>query len=159
MIPTLIDILGAPWPVLPEGVHIADFSSIAACFAVSPWRQALFDGLLEASRNLSNAGCRRLYLNGSFVTGKPMPADYDACWEPDGVNPDLLDPTLLNFDNQRALQKAKYKGEFFPTSASATSSRATFVDFFQVEKFNGLKKRIILAELSVDPMMQLEASP
>ena len=93
------------------------------------------------------------------MTGKPKPADYDACWEPDGVNPDLLDPTLLNFDNQRALQKAKYKGEFFPTSASAGCSRATFVDFFRIEKFTGLKKGIILVELSGDPMMQAEASP
>ena len=159
MIPTLIDILGAPWPVLPEGIHVADFASISACFAISPWRRGLFDELLEASRNLSNAGCRRLYLNGSCVTGKPKPADYDACWEPDGVNPDVLDPTLLNFDNQRALQKAKYKGEFFPTSASAGCSRATFVDFFRIEKFTGLKKGIILAELSVDPMMKMEASP
>ena len=138
MIPALIDIVGAPWPVLPEGIHIADFASIAACFATSPWRRDLFDGLLESSRNLSNAGCRRLYLNGSFVTGKPKPADYDACWELGGVNPDLLDPTLLNFDNQRALQKSKYKGEFFPASASAGRSQATFVDFFQIEKFTGL---------------------
>ncbi len=93
------------------------------------------------------------------MTGKPKPADYDACWEPDGVNPDLLDPALLNFDNQRALQKAKYRGEFFPTSVSADSSRATFVDFFQIEKFTDLKKGIILVELSDDPMMQAEASP
>ena len=93
------------------------------------------------------------------MTGKPKTADYDACWEPDGVNPDLLDPTLLNFDNQRALQKPKYKGEFFPTSASTGHSRATFVDFFLTEKFTGLKKGIILVELSVDPMMKVEASP
>ena len=159
MIPTLIDIVGAPWPVLPEGIHISDFASISACFATSHWRRDLFDGLLEVSRNLSNAGCRRLYLNGSFVTGKPKPADYDACWEPDGVNPDLLDPTLLNFDNQRALQKSKYKGEFFPTSTSASRSRVTFVDFFQIEKFTGLKKGIILVEFSDDPMMRVEASP
>ena len=159
MIPTLADIVGAPWPVLPEGIHIADFASIAACFATSPWRRDLFDGLLEASRNLSNAGRRRLYLNGSFVTGKPKPADYDACWEPGGVNPDLLDPTLLDFEHQRALQKVEYKGEFFPTSTSANRSRATFVDFFRIEKFTGLKKGIILVELSHDPMMQAEASP
>ena len=76
------------------------------------------------------------------MTGKPKPADYDACWEPDGVNPDQLDPALLDFNNQRALQRAKYKGEFF-----------------QIEKFTGLKKGIILVELSVDPMMKVEASP
>ena len=42
---------------------------------------------------------------------------------------------------------------------SAGRSQATFVDFFQIEKFTGLKKRIILAELSVDPMIQMEAFP
>ena len=159
MIPTLVDVLGALWPVWPEGMHTADFAAVATRFAINPWRQCPFEGLLEASRILSNAGCRRPYLNGSFVTGKPKPADYDACWEPDRVNPDLLDPTLLNFDNHRALQKAKYKGEFFPASASAGRSGATFVDFFQIEKFTGLKKGIILVELSDDPMMKVEESP
>ena len=75
------------------------------------------------------------------------------------MNPDLLDPTLLDFEHQRALQKVEYKGEFFPTSTSANRSRATFVDFFRIEKFTGLKKGIILVELSHDPMMQVEASP
>ena len=93
------------------------------------------------------------------VSSVDVPFSCASCWEPDGVNPDLLDPTLLNFDNQRALQKAKYKGEFFPTSTSANRSRVTFVDFFQIEKFTGLKKGIILVELFDDPMMQVEASP
>ena len=42
---------------------------------------------------------------------------------------------------------------------SANSSQVTFLDFFQIEKFTGLKKGIILVELSDDPMMQAETSP
>jgi hypothetical protein len=57
------------------------------------------------------AGCRRVYIDGSFVTAKNGPNDFDACWEADGVNPDLLDPTLLTWRDHRAAQKAKFGGE------------------------------------------------
>ena len=48
--------------------------------------------------NLKNAGCLTVYLNGSFVTNKEVPNDFDACWEEDGVDPAVLDPVLLTFD-------------------------------------------------------------
>ena len=57
-----------------------------------------------------DAGCRTVYLNGSFVTSKTFPNDYDACWEEAGVDPAALDPVLLTFDPGRATQKAKYMG-------------------------------------------------
>ena len=31
--------------------------------------------------NLSSAGCRLVYLDGSFVTRKERPGDIDACWD------------------------------------------------------------------------------
>ena len=40
------------------------------------------------------AGVEVLYLNGSFVTAKPDPGDYDACW-------DMADPDV-NFDTLHA---------------------------------------------------------
>ena len=38
-------------------------------------------GLKAALENLRNAGCRTTYINGSFVTRKAIPNDYDVCWE------------------------------------------------------------------------------
>ena len=46
MIPELIEVTGAPWPVLPPGVHNVGLTEIAAAFAISQWRRRLFDGLL-----------------------------------------------------------------------------------------------------------------
>ena len=63
-------------------------------------------GLRAALENLRDAGCQTAYTNGSFVTDKEHPNDYDACWEEGGVDPNLLDPVLLNFDLGRATQKA-----------------------------------------------------
>ncbi len=38
-------------------------------------------GLGAAMENLKTAGCRTVYLDGSFVTSKDIPDDYNACWE------------------------------------------------------------------------------
>ena len=39
------------------------------------------NGLRAALVNLKGAGCQTAYINGSFVTRKELPNDYDACWE------------------------------------------------------------------------------
>ena len=106
MIPAHIDLDGSPWPILPAGIHIATLTEIDERFASNPKRRVQFKGLVAALSNLRGAGCRRAFLDGSFVTAKPRPGDFDACWDPTGVNLALLDPVLLNFENNRAAQKA-----------------------------------------------------
>ena len=154
MIPELIAVTGSPWPVLPAGIHGADLSSIESRFASNEWRRNLFAGLVEASKHLAYAGCQRLYLDGSFVTGKPKPGDYDVCWDPHGVDPRLMDPVFGDFSNKRAAQKAKYGGEFFPSSARVAEVGRTFLEFFQLDKFSGKQKGIILVSLAIDPMLK-----
>ena len=53
-------------------------------------------------------GCIRY---GSFVSANALPGDSDAAWETAGVDPDRLDPVLLDFSNRRAAMKAKYLGD------------------------------------------------
>ena len=154
MIPKLIAVTGSPWPVLPAGIHGADLSSIESRFASNKWRRDLFSGLVKASKHLAYAGCQRLSLDGSFVTGKPQPGDYDVCWDPHGVDPRLMDPVFRDFDNERAAQKAKYGGEFFPSSFKADAVGRTFLEFFQLDRFSGEQKGIILVNLSSDPMLK-----
>ena len=38
-------------------------------------------GIRSAIDNLKEAGCLTVYINGSFVTAKQVPNDFDACWE------------------------------------------------------------------------------
>lgn len=154
MVPDLIELSGSPWPVLPPGIHVATLSEVEARFASNLSRRAQFRGLLAALVNLRSAGCARVYLDGSYVTGKPLPGDFDACWDPTGVSGTLLDPVFLVFDNNRAAQKAKYKGEFFPSSSPADVVGTTFIEFFQVDRFTGTPKGIVAIDLMADPMLQ-----
>jgi hypothetical protein len=69
---------------------------------------------------LKAAGCRTIYINGSFVTSKPKPGDFDAGWEDNGVDFNYLKaiaPTLHKFAERRAEQKKQIprKSFFLPT--------------------------------------------
>lgn len=104
-------------------------------------------GLRAALENLKEAGCRVVYIDGSFVTRKDIPNDYDACWEEAGVDPTALDQVLLIFDPGRATQKAKYMGELFPASVIANTDGLSFLEFFQTDKDTGRPKGIIAIDL------------
>lgn len=133
--------------VLPRGVHQATWDEIEAQFGFTPRRRRLLGGLRRVLTALHAAGCRRVYVDGSFVTEKPDPGDFDGCWEEDGVEPDHLDPVLLDFNNKRERQKRKYGGEMFPASSIADDCGSVFVDFFQRHKETGDPKGIVAIDL------------
>lgn len=131
--------------LLPDGVHWAPLEEIEDRFVWNSHRERLFSGFDRAAEVFRAAGCRLLYLDGSFVTSKEYPGDYDACWDDTGVTLALLDPVLLDFSPGRVAQKAKYFGEFFPANsrAEARSPFRKFLDFFQIDKLTGDRKGII----------------
>ncbi len=94
---------------------------------------------------LARAGCRTVFLDGSFITAKPHPGDFDGIWDLDGVDPTALDPVLLDFDNKRAAQKAKYFGEMFLVQLP---HQPGLLPFFQKEKTTDLPKGIIRLTLT-----------
>lgn len=147
MIPEPILLPGCLWRILPEGIHVATIAEVAQRFAVNTHRVILLQGLSRGIESLQQAGCKRLLLNGSFVTEKPLPNDYDACWEPEGVDFDKLDPVFLDFSNHRRAQKQKFLGEYFPSSSPADNKGTVFSEFFQIEKFTGKKKGIVQIDL------------
>lgn len=110
-------------------------------------RRALLAGLRAALAELRSAGCRRVYIGGSFVTAKELPADFDGCWEAGEVDPNLLDPVLLDFRNRRAAQKAKYGGELFPADLAANLYGRRFFEFFQTDRETGEPKGIVALNL------------
>jgi predicted nucleotidyltransferase len=142
VIPQLIDIK-APWCVLPSGIHKATLQEVKQTFATSGKRRALFKGLKKAVKNLRQAGCTEIYLDGSFVTSKFKPGDYDVCWAGAKINTNLLDPVFSDFSNQRNQQKKKYGGEFFPAWSSA-GGHLCFLDYFQRDRYTSRRKGIIL---------------
>lgn len=141
MIPELVEI-GSLWPVLPPGVHDATIEEVEAKFSRPGRRESLFSGFRDGATALRNAGCHTVLLDGSFVTGKPIPGDFDACWDPSGVEDTKLDPVLLDFSEGRKRQKERFGGEFFPATCLADGVHF-FTNFFQIDKYTGKAKGII----------------
>ena len=84
-----------------------------------------------------------MWLNGSFVTSKEEPGDFDACWDTDGVDLDALNPVILDLSAGRAVQKSRYGGELFPNVIEAESG-LVFAEFFQNERDTGRKGIVVL---------------
>ena len=159
MLPALHTLTHSPWTLLPPGVHQATLIEVETAFATNARRREIFNGLLDALERLRLAGCPTAYLDGSFVSGKPNPGDFDGCWDPNGVDPTKLDPVFLDFDNGRSNQKSAFKGEFFPSSMTCSDIGASFVEFFQRDRFTGSQKGIISISLQTDPTLLQRARP
>ena len=132
---------------LPPGIHLATWDEIVERYATNERRGQLLDGLRAAIESPHAAGCTRLYLDGSFVTDKKVPGDFDACWEAGSVDPGLLDPVLLDFRDRRSAQKAKFGGELFPAQFVAGRGGTTFLEFFQLDRLTQQRKGIIAIDL------------
>jgi hypothetical protein len=150
MIPQLVALTGSPWNVLPPGIHPATLDEVEVTFAYNSRRRALHAGLVDAAIYLVQAGCRTIVLDGSYVSGKPVPGDFDACWEPDGIDFRKLDAVFGDFADGRANQKARFGGEFFPSTMIATDIGAAFTEFFQIDRFTGKRKGILSLAISTD---------
>lgn len=130
---------------LPPGVHDALWAELVARFSTNDHRARLLGGLLAALQNLAGAGCQSVLLDGSFVSQKDLPVDYDGAWDTKGVDPYRLDPVLLDFSNARAAMKSKYLGELFPATAAAAPGML-YREFFLKDR-NGVPKGIVNIDL------------
>jgi hypothetical protein len=128
---------------LPEGVHEASWDEIVQRFGWNQRRRELLDGLAEVIELLARAGCRRLWLNGSFVTAKDEPGDFDACWDTESVDLDAIDPVLLDLSSGRVEQKRRFGGELFPNIIESGSG-LLFTEFFQNDLDAGRKGIVVI---------------
>jgi hypothetical protein len=130
---------------LPPGVHWVQWEEFEERFDYNPTRWRLIDGLKIAILHLSEAGCRTIYIDGSFTTSKAKPGDFDACYDEDAVDYYHLRtnaPQLFNH-HDRAGQKAKYKGEIFPSQEPVGNYGLNSYEFFQRDR--DLNKKGIIA--------------
>jgi len=128
---------------LVPGIHWSNWKEFSSRFGINEQRRRQLSGMKIAIQNLIDAGCKTVYVDGSFVTEKEFPNDYDALWAPDDVDVEILDSVFLDFDDERMLQKIKYQGEFFLDSTIETKSESTFLDFFQTDRETGKEKGIV----------------
>jgi hypothetical protein len=135
---------------LPPGIHAATWADLEVRFGTDAHRKRLLAGLRLALLSLKVAGCKTVFVDGSFVTRNTFPADFDACWDMAHVDMPalrLVEPVLFDFRNRRAAQKAKFGGELFPAQYKVASLGGTFLDFFQLDKDTGQPKGIVAVDL------------
>jgi hypothetical protein len=133
--------------LLPHGEHVAAWNEICERFGWNTWRRGLLDGLAEGLAALAEAGCRKVWLNGSFVTTKEEPGDFDCVWSPIGVDRQrlaALAPELLDLSDHRTAQKRRFGGEFFPNVIEGDSGKS-FDRFFQTDR-DGTSKGIVVID-------------
>ena len=133
---------------LVKGVHQISWDDFVTEYGYTDQRIELIKGLEIALSQLQDCGCKKVYIDGSFVTKKVVPGDYDACWEHEGVDIDKLRrdyPLFFDFDNGRMSQKSAYKGEIFPARVpAAVNPILLFINFFQLDRDNQAKGIISL---------------
>lgn len=136
---------------LPEGVHEMDWEAFYDAFGFSPKRKRLLEGMKNAITQLKRCGCAAIYIDGSFVTTKLEPNDYDACWDGNlnSVCSKMKDfePVFLDIEYPRQTQKDKYGGEFLYKFDIYDSKGTSYYDFFQKIKFSNRKKGIVKIKL------------
>jgi hypothetical protein len=139
---------------LPPGRHRGSWKEFEKRFGTSLRRRELLAGMKRMLLSLREAGCRQIFMDGSFVSSKENPDDYDGCWDRAGMDLWSLqkrDPVLLDFSNKRLGQKLKYGGEMFPADLIEASSGVIFLEFLERDKNTGDQKGIVeidLGELS-----------
>ena len=138
---------------LPPGIHFAGWDEFVSRFSGTTQRRRLLTGLRQALVCLASAGCGLVYIDGSFVTRKAIPGDFDACWSIEEVDGDMLDPIFLDFSDGRATQKVHFGGELFPAELPEGESGKVFLDFFQTDRETGKKKGIVAIALDLTELI------
>ena len=149
MLPSFQTLCGAPWRILPPGEHLATLQEVKQTLAFNPHRLNLFNGSSDLANLLARSGCKYLYLDGSYVTEKDMPGDFDACWSIEQVDFNIVDPIFLDLSNGTTAQKARFGGELFPNCTERASGKL-FKDFFKNEKHTNQEKGIIVIDLQAE---------
>lgn len=130
---------------LPPGKpYKATWEEFQSRFGGSEQRNYLLKGLKEALINLKEAGCARAYIDGSFVSSKEHPNDWDACWDMKGVDFDLIDSVIIDADFFPDHMKEKYLGDLFPQNSKLPGGN--FLEFFQSDR-NGVRKGLVVINL------------
>jgi hypothetical protein len=133
---------------LPPGVHFCEWDEFVERFGTTAKRLNLISGLELAMAQLKVAGCRTIYIDGSFVTIESEPNDFDACYDRETVDFEYLRvnaPILFDRRNRNA-QKARYKGEVFPSDDPVGNYGDNSFYFFQKDRKKN-KKGIIAIDL------------
>jgi len=141
--------------LLPPGIHAASWVAISARFGGNPARAALLAALRRALDLLVIVGCRRVWLDGSFVTdietqAGRSPGDVDVCWDVAGVDIAqlaALAPELHPLRGDPIARRRRFGGDYFPVVEPIALGQ---VEAFQFTR-DGEPKGIVFLSLLEEP--------
>jgi hypothetical protein len=138
-----------PTGYLPPGRHQATWDELTNRFTWNPHRQALTAMLLEALQMLRNAGCRTVWVNGSYTTDKDQPGDVDVLYDAWGVRPRNLHPLFRDESKAtRADRRKIFGGDYRPIYDNEIDGALLL--FFQTDR-SDIPKGIIELALTTLP--------
>ena len=133
---------------LPPGIHTTTWEEFKNRYGINHKRKLQLRGLEKAIKEFEKAGCTKVYVDGSFVTNKKNPGDFDALYDLEEVNDEIIDFRLLDATpTGREKQKKYYEGEFFPAYIKAHPDGTIYLDYFQRDKKTNEPKGIVKIEL------------
>lgn len=135
---------------LKEGIYETSFTEIEKRLGFSKKRQKLLAGMKNLIAYCKLLQCDILYIDGSFVSSKIYPSDYDACWDTTATDREAVlravEQSSLNSDSET--QKEDFGGEIYPAFTKAPFNHGlTILDYFQTVKDRDEKKGIIKLKL------------
>ncbi|KAA6335586.1 hypothetical protein EZS27_016196 [termite gut metagenome] len=128
---------------LPEGIYETTFEEINKRFGFSNRRNRLLTGMKELIDICKQLGCDVFYLDGSFVSKKVIPSDYDACWDTTSIHRE----SVLKAASESILValEEEYGGEiYYAQTKSFRNASITILEYFQLCKENPTIKKGIL---------------
>lgn len=109
-------------------------------------RKLVAEGLRKFALTLRAAGGKWLFVDGSFVTSKERPSDWDGCFLGAEIDWQVVDPRLKDIKANRASLKADFRCDAFPAEATNGFLGQPFRDFFQQDRA-GHPKGILVLDL------------
>ena len=133
---------------LKPGIHELTWDEFEQMYSIDEVRIEFIARMKELIKMLKEAGCKKIYINGSFITKKKRPGDYDLLWEDgDHIDYDKLDPIIRYPWNHEEGRKKKFKGDIYPAGIIASQVPSqTFLEFFQKTR-DGREKGIIMIKI------------
>lgn len=118
---------------LPKGIHDATLKQIRKRYAITAHRTTLYECFEDWVDHMRAAGCQTFHLDGSFITSKHHPGDYDALWDARGVDLAKIDPCLLDYPKDLEVINERFAGDIFPDYAIPEGSISFYLQRMQRE--------------------------
>lgn len=140
--------------LLPPGEHNMTLEQIDHLFGHTSHRRYLLEMLHKVCLILKTAGVPQIWINGSFVTSKHRPGDYDICYE---ITEDIF-KALPDYPFKQERADTLIRGEFGgdvkaePMDCGALYRRDLFPNVVghvhNGKLIQGVKKGIVVLELA-----------